>query len=134
MVELVTFFLTVVYAQSALMRIREVYINKGKTLGEKVCLLSVYACLPVCLSVCLSVCQSVSLPVCLSVCLCFSVGLPACLFIYLSVCLSLSLHLSACLPAHLFPIFSFTLLSSPPAPSLLSCLALTSHIFSYFSM
>ena len=36
MAEIVTFFLTVVYAQSALLRIREYYVNKGKPLAEKV--------------------------------------------------------------------------------------------------
>jgi hypothetical protein len=35
MAEIVTFLLTVVYAQSALLRIREYYINKGKPLVEK---------------------------------------------------------------------------------------------------
>ena len=57
MAELVTFFLTVVYAQSALLRVREMYINKGKVLGEKVC------AQPLCLDPCLFV--SVCLPACL---------------------------------------------------------------------
>ena len=36
MAEMVTFMLTAVYAMSAFLRIREVYLNKGKTLTEKV--------------------------------------------------------------------------------------------------
>ena len=36
MTEIVTFMLTAVYAQCAMLRIREDYINKGKPLGEKV--------------------------------------------------------------------------------------------------
>lgn len=34
--EIVTFLLTAVYAQSAFLRIREYYLNKGKPLFEKV--------------------------------------------------------------------------------------------------
>ena len=36
MAGIVTFLLTAVYAQSALLRIREYYLNKGKALVEKV--------------------------------------------------------------------------------------------------
>lgn len=45
--EIVTFLLTVVYAQSAFLRIREYYLNKGKPLLEKVLtiIVIVYLCL-----------------------------------------------------------------------------------------
>ena len=48
MAEIVTFLLTAVYAQSALLRVREYYLNKGKILVEQV-LLKVSVCPTYCL-------------------------------------------------------------------------------------